>query len=133
MPKDMSRYRGMYEKGRKRVGLDTPAPEWVGKPHLDRASQFMPFAALKGYDALIDGIDNFVQPRQKPTPEELAVMDETLSRLSRGAQVSLLVYEQGVGYRQISGRLDEVSDVFGWIKVDGQQIMLADIDLLEEC
>lgn len=133
MPKNTSRYRGMYDKGRSVVSLDTPAPEWVGKPHPDRAAQFMPFAALKGYDALIDDIDTYVQPRQLPTPEDQAHMNQVLRGLARGAQVSVLAYEQGVGYRRITGCLDEVSDVFGWMKIDGQQIALADIDLLEEC
>lgn len=57
MARDMSRYRGMYEKGARQVGLDTPLPEWVGRPHDDRATQFMPFAALKGYDDLVNEVD----------------------------------------------------------------------------
>lgn len=57
MPRDMSRYRGMYEKGRRTVDLDTPVPNWVGRPHDDRASQFMPFAALKGYEQLIAQVE----------------------------------------------------------------------------
>ena len=31
-------------------------PEWfvLGKPHADRAKQFKPFAALRGYDEMVD-------------------------------------------------------------------------------
>lgn len=54
MPNSTSRYRGMYEKGRKTATLDSPIPSWIGRSHADRAVQFMPFAALRGYEAMID-------------------------------------------------------------------------------
>ena len=33
--------------------LDPPVPPGIGRPHPDRARQFMPFAALRGYYDLV--------------------------------------------------------------------------------
>lgn len=132
MPKDLSRYRGMYEKGRRIVSLDTPRPDWVGVPNADRASQFMPFAALKGYDALLEDVDTYVEPRRLPTPEERASMDEVLGRIGKGSAVRVLVYDPGAGHRHIEGDVEEIALAFGWMRVDGQQVSFTDIDLLEE-
>ena len=36
--------------------LDPPVPPGIGRPHPDRARQFMPFAALRGYEELVDKV-----------------------------------------------------------------------------
>ena len=50
---------GSSNRGMRIARFGTPEAEnldpkyVIGKPHLDRARQFMPFMALKGYDELI--------------------------------------------------------------------------------
>ena len=41
------------------ASLDPPVPPDIGRPHPDRARQFMPFAALRGYYDLVHAKEGF--------------------------------------------------------------------------
>ena len=57
-------------------------PEWfvLGKPHGDRAKQFKPFAALRGYDEMVD----MVIERSQSKPEAPADLSEIVDRILYG-------------------------------------------------
>ena len=85
---------------------------------LNRAAQFAPFAALTGYDELIDEADRPVERRVALNDEQQAAINERLRLLEKHLRekpvVSVVWFEpdarkQGGSYRTLSGtvrRLD---------------------------
>ena len=53
------------------------------RPRADRAQQFMPFAALKGYYDLIRERERTVEPRRELTDEQALELSQRLAGLER--------------------------------------------------
>lgn len=69
--------------------------EHEARSHADRARQFMPFAALKGYEDMAKSREFVPLPRHVPTAEESRVFSETVAELSKGDIVRASYYENG--------------------------------------
>ncbi len=107
-------------------------------PNAQRAKQFMPFAALRGYgDALAEKEIAFV-PRSLLSEEDAALLDQTLRELAaalrRGERpaVELEVFEPRDGgedgrLRAFEGRLEGISPELGLLRVAGRAFQLEDI------
>lgn len=50
--------------------LDPPVPPGIGRPHPDRARQFMPFAALRGYYDLVHAKEAVPESRRPLSDDE---------------------------------------------------------------
>lgn len=64
--------------------IDLPHPvsrRHPSMPRADRAAQFAPFAALTGYDALIEETQRSKSPRRPRTEEENEALDQALAAL----------------------------------------------------
>ena len=64
------------------------------RPHADRARQFMPFAALKGYYELVRQQERVEQPRHQLTDEEALELSARLAALRKGDIVRVTYYDQ---------------------------------------
>ena len=116
-------------------------------PRAERAKQFMPFAALRGYDDLIEDRQTLRIPRRRLSEDEREVLDARLRRieelLSDGHRPMVTAYvfaadprlssedcEFG-GYRTISGRTERVNTAERLLKIDRRTYSFDLIDGLE--
>ena len=89
-------------------------------PHMsvaDRATQFAPFAALTGYEEVIDEAGRLTQQRIQVDEDRLAELDDALRAvLAQGGAVKLVYFaeddrKEGGSYRTIVGRIRKVDEV----------------------
>ncbi len=89
-------------------------------PHMsvaDRAAQFAPFAALTGYEEVIDEAGRLTQQRIQADEDRLAELDDALRAvLAQGGAVKLVYFseddrKEGGSYRTIVGRIRKVDEV----------------------
>lgn len=92
-------------------GLDRPVPAGLGRPHPDRARQFSPFAALRGYYELVHERERVIEPRRPLSEEEARALDATIADLQRGAMVRAVFYEKDA-YRTIVGTVSQVDMIY---------------------
>lgn len=83
----------------------------IGRPHPDRARQFMPFAALRGYYDLVHAQEAVPEPRRPLTEEEACVLGEQLASLERGQVVRATYYHDGA-YREAVGAVSQVDTIY---------------------
>lgn len=77
------------------------------RPRADRAQQFMPFAALKGYYDLIRQRERVVQPKHELTDEEALELSGKLARLERREMASIVHYD-GEAYVTTRGLVSDI-------------------------
>lgn len=92
-------------------GLDRPVPAGLGRPHPDRARQFSPFAALRGYYELVHERERVIEPRRSLSEEEARALDEAVANLQRGAMARVVYYEKDA-YRTIVGTVSQVDMIY---------------------
>ncbi len=78
---------------------------------LQRAKQFMPFAALKGFQELLEETAQYKESRKELSEEQLDVLDRQCKGLVIGNLVSV-VYHNGRVYDTVQGRLQKVDTVY---------------------
>lgn len=113
------------------------SPRRAGMPMTDRAAQFSPFAALTGYEDVIEETGRLTQPAAELTDSSIQQLDEKLQILAQNSHLSpavTVVYFQpdlqkaGGSYLTATGyvkRIDPCSQVLRL--TDGRQIPLAAI------
>ena len=86
---------------------------------IDRAAQFLPFAALTGYEEAIAEAGRLTQERREEDEGQRAVLDEKLriiiERMSERPEVKITWFEQdeykdGGAYRTIDGVIKKIDD-----------------------
>ena len=92
----------------------------------DRASQFSPFAALVGYDKVIEGRGIVYDEKREPTEDELAALNDVLNRLKRNDTVEVYCYMDGY-YQTVIGRFVSYDQVRQHITVDKKDISMTDV------
>lgn len=73
----------------------------------DRACQFIPFAALKGYYDLLRERELVPSPRHELTDEEAAELSIRMARVRRRAMVTVTYYERDC-YRTTTGLVSDI-------------------------
>ncbi len=111
-------------------GLDRPVPAGLGRPHPDRARQFSPFAALRGYYELVHERDRVIEPRRPLSEEEARALDATIADLQRGAMVRAVFYEKDA-YRTIVGTVSQVDMIYHDLWIVRTRIPFASLCALE--
>lgn len=76
-------------------------------PHADRAQQFMPFAALKGYYDLIRERERVVQPKRELSDEEALALSHQFSQVERRCMASVTYYD-GEAYVTAYGLVSDI-------------------------
>ena len=92
----------------------------------ERARQFMPFAALKGYDALLREQERIETPKRLPSEEKAACLSKRLNQLRVGSDVEIVHYQVNT-YLHTRGNVRNVDFVFRKVTVGKEVIQFADI------
>ena len=77
------------------------------RPRADRAQQFMPFAALKGYYDLIRERERVVEPKRDLTDEQALELSQRLAGLERREMASIVHYD-GEAYVTTHGLVSDI-------------------------
>lgn len=101
-----------------------------GHPRADRAAQFMPFAALRGYYELIHKQQRVPEARHELTDEEALVLSQTMYRMRRGQMVRVVYYDEDA-YVTLTGCVARIDLVERELMVVKTKISLDDIRELE--
>lgn len=74
----------------------------------DRAKQFMPFAALKGFYDLIRERERIVVPKHELTDDKAAELSEIIKSVEKGKMIKVIYYSDGeyVSAEGIVSRID---------------------------
>ncbi len=92
----------------------------------DRAMQFAPFAALKGYYDYIQAEERTTQPRKELSEDDSEIISNTLNNLSAGMTVRVRYYDID-SYVTIEGVVTEVNEPYHKLRVNKTAIPFADI------
>ena len=103
-----------------------------GMSRADRAKQFMPFAALKGFEEAIEKAGKIVCERVILGEDAQAELDAALRELRLGDQVCITFY-QGTEYVSPSGRVTGIDGVNRRIFLSGKPIPIDDIAAINRC
>ena len=105
----------------------------AGRAKMDRqerAKQFMPFAALKGYEEALREKEKIVVPRIELSEEMKEELDRNLQKVERNTMVKVVYFSQGE-YLQITGMVSRMDRDAKILKVVGTKILFEDIYRLE--
>lgn len=92
----------------------------------DRAMQFAPFAALKGYYETVRKQERITQPKKELGDEEAKIISDTLNTLRVGMTVKIRYYDID-SYITIEGTITEVNEPYHRLKVNKISIPFGDI------
>ena len=93
---------------------------------LDRARQFMPFAALRGFEELIREQTREPEARRTLTEEAAARLSDRLRSVDRGMLVQVTYYD-GQAYRTTVGMVSDIDFAGRWLRVVKTGIRFDDI------
>lgn len=107
-------------------------------PLENRAKIFSPFAALRGYEQEIarEGRNMRRVVRPAPSEGEIEKLSVKLAWVQKGMEVCVMYFQEDttdpsgrqMGWNcEISGRIEAVDPVAQTIRIDGQEILFADI------
>ena len=124
--------------------LDHPHYQSKTRPHMSmqqRAAQFMPFAALSGFDDAVKETFRVTDQRVELDEDELALLNDKLQYLyvtkSSHPQVSITYFvndiaKEGGSYETITGTVKNIDSVFYAVVMDdGMLIPIKDIFAIE--
>ena len=93
---------------------------------VDRAAQFMPFAALSGYYDLVRECERVSEPRREPSEEEAARISAELAAVRTGQLVRVTHYERDA-YVTTEGVVTRVDPVGRELTVVRRRIRFDDV------
>ena len=104
--------------------------------HLDRAKQFSPFAALKGYETALRVKEKVLVPRIELSEEAQAELDRKLHMIAKGDLVTVIYFHRFAGsdvgeYLQITGRISKIELERRMLRVQDRRILTDDIYSIE--
>lgn len=107
-----------------------PYDEWRRIAPDERARQFMPFAALRGYYGLIREAEYTPEPRRPHTEEHSRALSEAAARI-RNRDLVCAVYYNGNAYVSITGVVSQISCELRTIRIVKTTIPFKDLWELE--
>lgn len=122
------------------IGLPRPQSKYPRMSSQDRAAQFSPFAALKGYEEEIEEAGRETEEWVESDDSHIARIGETLTRLrgKKGARVGIVCFvwdekKEGGRYRTLTGELERIDETRREIVLsDGEHIPFFGLKELEE-
>ncbi len=96
----------------------------------DRAKQFMPFAALKGYEEALREKEKIVVPKIELSEEMKEELDRKMQQVMRNDMVQVTYFKEDE-YLQITGMVARIDKDARVLKVVGTKIPFDDIYKLE--
>jgi len=92
----------------------------------DRAKQFMPFAALKGYDELVRKQEKIVSPRREMSEYKAELLSNKLLKVQKGMVIKVLYYQTD-GYVKLEGMVSLIDLTMRCLTVIKTKIPFDDI------
>jgi len=97
----------------------------------DRAKQFMPFAALKGYPEALRKKEKVVVPRAEVSEEYAEVLDRKLRQVKKNDMITVIYFNNGE-YLKKTGMVSRIDETARVLKVVNTKILFDDIyDILQ--
>ena len=100
-------------------------------PRADRASQFMPFAALKGFEEALREKERIEVEKVLLSEENLEYLDYQLSLLKVGDMVTVIYFEKGA-YFSRTGLISKIKKDARYLTVVTTDICFDDIREIRE-
>jgi len=111
--------------------MDLPHHVSKNRPQMaleERAKQFSPFAALKGYEEAIARKQRIKEDEVLLTDYSKALLDEKLKTLAKGTQTDIEYFDRDERVsRRIQGKLTRISPQTMSLQIDGISIAFEDI------
>ena len=92
----------------------------------DRAKQFMPFAALKGYDDALRAKEKIVVDKKTLSPEKLDEIDNKMHQIKIGMVISVIYYFENQ-YIKKTGMVAKIDANSRFIQIVNTKIYFDDI------
>ena len=92
----------------------------------DRAKQFMPFAALKGYPEALRKKEKVVVPRAEVSEEYAEVLDRKLRQVRKNDMITVIYFNNGE-YLKKTGMVSRIDETARVLKVVNTKILFDDI------
>ena len=97
---------------------------------LQRAKQFMPFAALKGFETLLSAVARPKEARVELSEDQLEELNRTIQSLVEGDFVRVLYYT-GHCYTELVGSIEAIGKPAHSLSIAGMAIAFKDIKTVE--
>lgn len=102
----------------------------------NRAKQFMPFSALKGYDVALRQEEQIIIPQIEFSDEYMEELGRKLQQLQPGEKITVEYYWNGV-YKKIWGTVNKIDTIYRYLWIDDKKIGFDSLKMLskswEEC
>lgn len=95
-------------------------------PREDRAKQFMPFAALKGFQEMLKEKERIVVPRMELSEEQKEELNRKLQMLEKN-DIATVVYFQDGEYVKVKGMVSRIDLSSRIVKIVNTKICFDDI------
>ena len=92
----------------------------------DRAKQFMPFAALKGYSEALRIKERIIVPRRELSEEYGEELDRKLRQVQEGEMISVVYYCRGE-YVRLTGKVAKIDKEARMIRIVNEKIAFDDL------
>ena len=96
----------------------------------DRARQFLPFDALKGFKDLIKEVERVKVNKKELTEENIERLSKTILSLEKGMMVKVIYFEQD-DYLKLEGIVSKIDITNRFIMIVKKRISLDDIFEIE--
>jgi hypothetical protein len=97
----------------------------------DRAKQFMPFAALKGYEEALKKKEKIVVPKIEVSEEYAEMLDAKLRRVRKNQIVTVVYFSSGE-YLKKTGMISRIDKTARILRIVNTKIVFDDIyDIVE--
>lgn len=101
----------------------------VNRPKMtreDRAKQFMPFAALKGYPEALEKKEKIVVPKVEVSEEYAQMLDQKLKKVTKNDIITVVYFSDGE-YLKKTGMVSRIDETARILKVVNTKILFDDI------
>lgn len=92
----------------------------------DRAKQFMPFAALKGYSEALRKKERIIVPRRELSEEYGEELDRKLRQVQEGEMISVVYYCRGE-YVRLTGKVAKIDKEARMLRIVNEKIAFDDL------
>ena len=96
----------------------------------DRAKQFLPYAALRGFEELIEDEERIVHPRRELAEDEMEAISRTIGEICRGDRIAVTFYAVDT-YFTARGIVSELDSVLRTLTVGGRCVSFDDVFSIE--
>ena len=98
--------------------------------NLERAKQFMPFAALRGFDGVILEKEKIKKDKIDLSEYEMELLNAVLVKVKKGVLVKVTYFDQD-GYITEEGFVSEINFDYQFLKIIKKKIRFIDLYKIE--